>query len=245
MRKILARGATSSIAQHTLRHFADKGASFYLVARDKDKLAAVIQDLETRGASSIHSHLADVLAFKEHASIIEAANTALDQFDTVFIAHGTLSDQETCERDYAEFEQEFRTNFLSIVSLLTPIATQFEHAGGGQIAVISSVAGDRGRKKNYAYGSAKAALDVFLGGLRNRLASYNVSVLTIKPGFVDTPMTAGFDKGSLFASPATVGASIFSAMQSKREVLYVPFFWRGIMAIIRAIPETVFKRLNI
>jgi short-subunit dehydrogenase len=165
--------------------------------------------------------------------------------DALLVAHGTLSDQSACERSPELTLHEFKTNALSVIALCTLIANRFEAQSSGVIAVISSVAGDRGRQSNYVYGAAKAAVSAYLSGLRQRLRSKGVSVVTIKPGFVDTPMTAAFKKGVLWASPARVGKAIARAMIHGPPVVYVPWFWRPIMAIIRAVPETLFQRLRL
>jgi short-subunit dehydrogenase len=160
------------------------------------------------------------------------------------IAHGTLSNQQLCEQSVEKTLEEFQTNCLSFISLLTILANYFEQQKRGVIAVISSVAGDRGRKSNYVYGAAKAAVTAFLSGLRSRLAASNVTVITIKPGTVDTPMTAHLRKGLLFASPQKVGAGIYAAMKQKKEVVYLPGYWRLIMFVVRSIPERFFKRVS-
>jgi len=140
---------------------------------------------------------------------------------------------------------ELQTNFTTVVSLLTLLANLFERQGRGSIAVISSVAGDRGRQSNYVYGAAKGALTIYLQGLRNRLAKANVHVLTIKPGFVDTPMTRDFKKGLLWVGPDVIARGIVKAIDKRKDVAYLPFFWRYIMFIIKIIPERIFKRLSL
>ena len=169
----------------------------------------------------------------------------MGELDTVLIAHGLLGDQRASERDFKLAEQAYKTNFLSVVSMLTPISAYFEVQRRGTIAVISSVAGERGRQSNFIYGSAKAGLSVYLAGLRNRLYPSGVTVLTIKPGFVDTPMTAHLRKTALFASPEKVAREISRAIERRRSVLYSPAIWFWIMAVIRLIPEPVFKRLKL
>ncbi len=245
MRKILLIGATSAIAEATARYFAAEGCAFFLVARNETKLQTIAQDLQVRGASQVDYRPLDMNEFEEHLNLIQAAHEALAGFNTVLIAHGTLGDQEASQASYATTEEELKTNFLSVVSLLTPIANQFEQQKYGTIAVISSVAGDRGRQSNYVYGTAKAATSTFLQGLRNRLYKSGVQVLTIKPGLVDTPMTAHRPKGPLFASADTVGKQIHEAIQGQKDVVYVPWFWWGIMMMIKGIPEMIFKRLSL
>jgi decaprenylphospho-beta-D-erythro-pentofuranosid-2-ulose 2-reductase len=165
--------------------------------------------------------------------------------DLALIAHGVLGDQQKAQADYAAAEAVLRTNFLSAVSLVTWLANYFENQKRGTLAVISSVAGDRGRKSNYVYGASKGALNVFLDGVRNRIDRSGVNVLTIKPGFVATPMTAHLPKGPLFASPETVAQGIVRAIKGRKDVVYVPGFWAVIMLIIRSIPEAIFKKLNL
>jgi short-subunit dehydrogenase len=245
MRKILIIGATSAIAQETAKLFAQKQEAFFLVGRDADKLEAVAADLKVRGAHKVAYCSLDLNEVQQHQAVLDEAYKSLDGLDTVLIAYGTLDDQKACEQDSAKAEQALRTNFLSVVSLLTPIANRLERQRYGCIAVISSVAGDRGRQSNYVYGAAKGGLSLFLQGLRNRLQSANVCVLTIKPGFVDTPMTANFKKGALWAKPETVARGIFRAIYWRRNVVYLPWFWWLIMLIIRLIPEPIFKRMKL
>ncbi len=244
LRKILIIGATSGIAEETARLFAAKGDSLFLVARNSDKLKAVAADLQVRGATKIDSFVADLNDFDQHKKIIESATKSLEGLDIVLIAHGLLPDQKACEQNYSEAEKTLKINFLSVVSLLTPIANQFEKEKKGIIAVISSVAGDRGRQSNYVYGASKGGLNTFLQGLRNRLAPSGVSVITIQPGFVDTAMTAHLKKGLLFAKSETVARGIYQAIRKKKNVVYLPCFWWGIMFIVRNIPEWLFKRLK-
>lgn len=245
MQKILIIGATSAIAEAAARRFAQRGDALYLLARNGERLAALQADLRIRGAASTAGAPFDANDFARHGAAIADAVAALGGLDAVLIAHGTLPDQRACQADAALALREIGTNALSVISLLTDIANRFEARGAGTIAVIGSVAGDRGRQSNYVYGSAKGMLALFLQGLRNRLHGAGVRVLTIKPGFVDTPMTAAFAKGPLWATPDQVAAAIVKAMDGRRDVLYTPFFWRPIMAAIRAIPESVFKKLRL
>lgn len=245
MRKTLIIGATSAIAREFAQLALTKGDRVFLVARNADKLQAIARDFEIRHAVRIFSLAADLNDFSRHEMILTAAAKDLDGLDTVLVAHGTLGDQREAERNYALAEQEYRTNFLSVVSFLTPAASFFEHQRGGTIAVISSVAGDRGRQSNFIYGSAKGALSIYLAGLRNRLYASGVKVITVKPGFVDTPMTAHLKKGPLFASARTVAAGIYQAIERGKDVVYLPGFWFWIMLVIRLVPERIFKRLKL
>lgn len=245
MKKTLIIGATSAIAQATARLFAADGHRLFLVAREETRLSAVAQDLLTRGAQQADTFVMNALDYTQHGVMLEAARQKLGGLDLILVAYGTLPNQQDCEANFETARREFEINCLSILSLLTLVANQMESQGHGSIAVISSVAGDRGRQSNYVYGTAKGALNIFLQGLRNRLARSNVHVLTIKPGFVDTPMTASFNKGLLWAQPADIAQGIVQALEKKREVVYLPWFWRIIMGIICAIPETLFKRLKL
>ena len=244
-RKMLIIGATSEIAQATAKLFAQQHDALFLVGRNADKLEAIAADLKVRGADQVDYMALDLNEFDKHLAMIEQADQCLEGIDTVLIAHGTLDDQKACEQDYVKTEQALRTNFLSVVSLLTPIANRLEKQHYGCIAVISSVAGDRGRQSNYIYGTAKGGLTLFLEGLRNRLHSANVCVLTIKPGFVDTPMTASFKKGALWAKPESVARGIYRAIKRRKNNVYLPWFWWPIMIIIRLIPEAIFKRMKL
>ncbi len=246
MRKILIIGATSAIAEATARIFAARGDALFLVARNADRLQAIATDLNVRGAVRTATAALDVTDFSAHQAVIDQAERDLGGLDTVLIAHGTLSDQSECEKSVDTLRREFDINALSTMALLTTLANTFEARKSGTLAVISSVAGDRGRQSNYVYGSAKAAVSAFLSGLRQRLAKSNVDVLTIKPGFVDTPMTAGIaNKGALWAKPDQIAAGIVRAIDKRRSVIYLPWFWRGIMLIINHIPESIFKKIKL
>ncbi len=238
-------GASSAIAQAAARCFAHDGDRLFLVGRDAAKLDAVAQDLQVRGAEQVETFVMDVSAYDRHEEVIAEAERRLDGLDTLLIAHGTLPDQVACQCSFDETLQQIEINALSTISLLTRAANRFEAQGRGTLAVISSVAGDRGRKSNYVYGAAKAAISTFMQGLRNRLHDSGVHVLTIKPGFVDTPMTVQFKKGVLWADSTSVGRGIHRAIQRRKDVVYLPAFWRIIMFIIRQIPEAIFKRLSI
>lgn len=244
-RRVLALGATSAIAEATLRLLAEQKASFVLVARNPQKLAAVRDDLVTRGASSVTAFVADLDDTAAHAALLTQSLQALGGLDLALLAHGTLGDQAQAERDYSAAEAILRTNFLSTVSLVTWLANDCEARRSGSIAVISSVAGDRGRKSNYVYGASKGGLNVFLDGVRNRIDRAGVQVLTIKPGFVATPMTAHLPPGPLFAQPSAVARDILRAIEKRKDVVYVPAFWAVIMFIVRSIPGRIFKRLNL
>jgi decaprenylphospho-beta-D-erythro-pentofuranosid-2-ulose 2-reductase len=243
--KILVLGATSGIAEATCRIWASQGASLFLVARNAEKLAAVAADLKTRGASYIDTAVADLDDTDKHPELLAHAINSLTGMDIAYLAHGVLGDQTEAERDFNAAAQIIHTNFMAPVSLLTWLANFCVQRHAGTLAVISSVAGDRGRKSNYVYGSSKAGLSAFLGGLRNRIDREGVTVLTIKPGPTKTAMTANMPKSEKFADPESVAESIVSAIDKRKDVLYVPFQWQPIMFIIRNIPERIFKKLNL
>lgn len=245
MQKILIIGASSAIAEACAKAYAKQGAVLYLLARNAERLANMAQDLKIRGAASVGHGLLDANDFACHEAVLDQAVAAMGGIDVVLIAHGTLGDQKKCEASFALALQELNTNAISVMSLLTHLANRFEAQGHGSIAVIGSVAGDRGRQSNYVYGTAKGAVSIFLQGLRNRLSKANVQVLTIKPGFVDTPMTAAFKKGALWASPDAVAAGILKGIENRKNEIYTPFFWRWIMAIICSVPESIFKKLSL
>ncbi|MDD2581504.1 MAG: SDR family oxidoreductase [Desulfuromonadaceae bacterium] len=248
LNRVVIFGVTSAIAEQTARQLVQNGASIYCIGRNPDKLNRILADLKVRAGSdqTIAGVSADLTDTHQHLALIEQANEALGGLDAALIAHGTLPDQKACEADVTLTLQEIETNALSVVSLLSLLANQFEAQGKGVIAAISSVAGDRGRQSNYVYGAAKGMVSLFMQGLRNRLASKGVSVVTIKPGFVDSPMTASFDKsGPLWAKPEMVAKGIVNAMQKGKGEVYLPWFWYIVMQIIKHIPEAIFKRLSL
>jgi decaprenylphospho-beta-D-erythro-pentofuranosid-2-ulose 2-reductase len=245
MKKVLIIGATSSIAEHCARIWASRGDKLYLIARNEGHVLTIAADLKVRGASSVAIKCVDLNEMDRHVELLDAAENALDGVDVVLIAHGTLSNQKSCELSINETLQEIQTNALSSISLLTLIANRFEAKRDGTICVISSVAGDRGRASNYVYGSAKAMLTAFTSGLRQRLYKSNVAVVTVKPGFVDTPMTAEFKKGVLWAKPKAVSRKIVRAIDANKAEVYIPAFWWPVMAIIKFIPNSIFGKLKL
>ena len=246
MRNILIIGATSAIAEATARRFAAAGARFYLVGRHADRLAAIARDLEIRSGQPVASERLDLDLLDSHPALLERAEQALGGIDIALIAHGVLPDQNACQESVAATLAAIQTNALSVISLATLLANLFERRGRGVLIAIGSVAGDRGRQSNYVYGAAKGMVALFLQGLRNRLSRQGIQVITIKPGFVDTPMTAAFaQKGLLWAKPDAIAAGIVSAVERGRDEVYLPWFWRWIMRIILHIPEWLFKRLKL
>ena len=246
MKNILIIGATSAIATACARQWTDEKATFFLVGRDQTRLQSVADDLKVRGAGAVHIHTLDMNDFAKHPAMLDYAFSTLSTIDVALIAHGTLPNQQDCEQDANLAVQEFNTNGLNVIAILTLLANKMQTQGNGTIAVISSVAGDRGRPSNYLYGSSKAAVTTFCEGLRARLYKAGVHVLTIKPGFVDTPMTQGLALPKmLVVPPDKVAKDIINAVHKKKSTLYTPWFWTWIMLIIRNIPNFIFKRTGI
>ncbi|WP_414606450.1 SDR family NAD(P)-dependent oxidoreductase, partial [Stenotrophomonas pavanii] len=210
MQKILIIGATSAIAESVARLYAARAAALYLVGRSAGKLDVIAADLRVRGAQHVHTGVLDVNDVAAHGALLDNAWAALGGIDTVLIAHGTLPDQAACDASVDLSLREFATNGTSTIALAAALAQRLQ--SGASLAVISSVAGDRGRASNYLYGSAKAAVTAYLSGLGQRLRPAGINVLVIKPGFVDTPMTAAFKKGALWATPDKVAAGILKAI---------------------------------
>lgn len=239
---VLIVGATSDIARAIAAVYAEAGRPLYLAARDGERLDRDAADLRLRYGVSVTALVFDILDTARHRPLIEELNPFPC---TVVLVAGMLGDQAAAASDPGEAELVMRTNYLAPALFLGEVANVMERRGGGAIIGISSVAGDRGRAVNYIYGSAKAGLTAFLSGLRQRLAASGVRVITVKPGFVRTRMTEGMKLPPLFtAEPAEVGRAVVAADASGRDVLYVRSIWGPAMAIIRATPEGLFKRMR-
>lgn len=240
--QILIVGAQSAIAQACARLWAARGAQLWLAARDRTRLEAQAADLRLRGAAQVQC-----LPYEAEQSgeqLLQALPESLS-LDVVLIAHGHLPVQAECEQSLAALAQAYRINALSVLELATLLGERLRRQGHGRLAVIGSVAGDRGRASNYVYGSAKAAVASFLSGLRQRLHGSGVQVITLKPGFVDTPMTRGLAKNALWAQPPQVAAGIVRAIDRGQAVAYLPGWWRWVMTLIRLLPESLFVRLRL
>src|SRR5574340_644400 len=245
MRSIYVLGATSGIGQALERRMAAAGLEMLLVARSQERLGALQADLLARGAACALTLQADLADTSQHTRVLRYATEQFADFDTLVVAYGSLLDQAACQVSPELALREVNTNFSSVVGLLTLFGEYFRAHGSGTLAVITSVAGDRGRRPNYVYGAAKGGLSIFLQGLRSRLHPFGVRVLTIKPGPVNTAMTAHMKRPRLFAEPADVAADIYRALERGRgEVLYTPWYWRWIMLALRLIPERSFKKLS-
>lgn len=246
--RVLILGATSGIARALARVLAEKHASLVLAGRRVEELMKDAKDLQIRTGAPARAIRFEALDFDSHAAFFdEAEEAAGGDLDGVVLAYGYMTEQSRTEQSFEEARRTLDVNFTSAVSILNVVANAFEARGHGWIAAISSVAADRGRQSNYMYGASKAGLSAYLQGLRNRLHKSGVHVLEVKPGFVDTPMTQGLvDPASpLVAAPEQVARSIEGAIRARRNVLYTPWFWRGIMTTIRSIPESIFKRLKL
>jgi short-subunit dehydrogenase len=245
MKKIIFLGATSGIAMEVQRQLAHQGCELLLVARSSERLADLRADLSLRGAPVILTYSADLSSVQQHAGIFEFVRRKFADFDTVLLAYGSMHDQKESEVSVDVLLEELQANFVSASAILMLFAADLERRRIGCLAAITSVAGDRGRRSNYVYGSAKGALSLFLQGLRSRLHPAGVRVITIKPGPVQTPMTDHMPNAAHFADPERVARDIVRALVRRApDVLYTPKVWRYVMTGVRQIPETVFKRLS-
>jgi decaprenylphospho-beta-D-erythro-pentofuranosid-2-ulose 2-reductase len=244
---ILIYGATSRIAHECARLWARRGDHIWLLARDGERLEAVAADLRALGGAGVHTRvlpIADDAALREEVAQVDRASGGID---IALIAHGWLPTQQRAQDDAAQLRQAVEVNALSVAQLCEALAGLFQPRGRGTLAVIGSVAGDRGRQSNYVYGACKGFVERYCQGLRNRLHASGVRVVLVKPGPTDTPMTRGMEtpaRGRL-ADPARVAAEIVRGIDGGRAVVYTPGLWRWIMAVIRAIPEPVFVRLKL
>jgi decaprenylphospho-beta-D-erythro-pentofuranosid-2-ulose 2-reductase len=246
-RAIAIFGATSDIAMAVARKYAEAGWRLVLVGRNADAMTTAQADLKVRGAAAVTVQIADFVKLNTLPAVAEAAWSEFGGLDIAFLAYGTLPDQAASEADAATAEAALLANFTSPVLLLSEIARHFTTTRRrGVIAAISSVAGDRGRMSNHIYGAAKGGLQRYLEGLRHRLYIAGVAVLDIRPGFVSTKMTAHVPQGGpLWATPEKVAADIVKAITARGAVLYTPWFWQGVMLIIRSVPRAIFHRTKL
>lgn len=238
---VLIVGATSAIAAEVARLCASRGDRLALLARNPQRLAALATEL---GAAVVHSEAGDLNELDRNAGRIERASEALGSVDLVLVAHGLLGDQLRSEEDLDHATEILTTNLTSPVSLLIPLVNRLESQGAGHLGVITSVAGERGRPRNYTYGAAKGGLTRYLQGVRSRLHRSPVHVLNIKLGPVDTPMTEGHAKHALFGEKKAVARSILKALEGRRHVVHVTRPWGPIMTIVKALPEPIFQRFG-
>ena len=243
-------GANSGIAQAVARSFADGGHRLILVARSPQSLESARAGID-RPALVDQGLVCDVADLEHVARAAEDIIALLDEDPYLLVAVGSVAEMEASRTNPAAAVRMIDVNFRNLVALVTPVAEAMAVRGRGTIILISSVAGDRGRQSNYVYGAAKAGLSAYAQGLRNRLASRGVHVLTVKPGYVDTPMlrqTLGekFERTSrlLISDAASAGRRVHRAAVAKKDVIYVGGIWRLVMLAVRSIPERVFKRMK-
>ena len=241
---IVIFGATSGIAMPLAQLAARRGANFYLLARDQTKLDELKADLMARGAGEVTGLACDLGTAASAEAACQKLLSLCPAFDLAVLAHGILGTQQTLTQDVKALSELFAVNVLSPLAILNQLRGHLLRQKRGQLAVISSVAGDRGRASNYVYGSSKAALTAYTSGLRAELSHVGVHVLTVKPGMVATAMTAHLRRSPLMASADTVARDIFKALDRRALNLYTPWFWWPIMLIVRHLPERIFQRLK-
>jgi decaprenylphospho-beta-D-erythro-pentofuranosid-2-ulose 2-reductase len=245
MNKVVILGATSGIALGVQRQLALQGCELLLIGRSEQRLAELQGDLAVRGARKVVTYAADLACIQQHAAIFDFARHTFPDFDTVLLAYGSMQNQKDSETSVDVLLDELQVNFVSATAILTLFAAELERRRTGCLAAITSVAGDRGRRSNYVYGSAKGALSLFLQGLRSRLHPAGVRVITIKPGPVQTSMTDHLPNSARFADPEQVARDIVRALEHRSpDVLYTPRVWRYVMSAVQQIPEAIFKRLS-
>jgi len=238
-------GATSRIAREAALRYAERGESVCVVARDTAEAELIAHDLHIRTGVTAIARGFDATSVEQHAALVADIEAELGPLTVAVVAFGDMGDQKVAESDALHLKRILDTNFTGAAALLEALAAPMAARGTGAIAVIGSVAGDRGRQSNYAYGSAKAGLEAYVSGLRNRLFKLGVHVMTVKPGFIDTRMTWGMKTKIPIASPEDISAAIVRGLDQRTDTLYYPHFWRLIMGVIRAIPERAFKRLSL
>lgn len=244
-KSVLILGATSSIARGAAYAFAEKGYDLFLAGRDSHELKRLSNDIAIRYRCKVQHGLFDAEAFDRHSTFLNNVIALMGGLDGVLLAFGDLGEHLNAVYQFDQAHTIIDRNFTGACSILSHCANYLCEQKQGFIIGISSVAGDRGRQSNYIYGAAKGALTIFLQGLRNRLHPFGVRVITIKPGFVDTAMTFGKSGLFLVACPQKVGKTIVKSLNSKTDVLYIPGFWKYLMSIIKAIPESIFKKMKL
>ena len=245
MPTILILGANAGIGRALAVEFALHRYDLILAGRDLEELQSLAADLALRHNVSTRAERVDVLDFDALESALAACTApAGDSLEGVVLCAGYLGDPEASKKDLGEARRILDTNFTGSALALNVLANHFESRRKGFICALSSVAGDRGRQSNYLYGSAKGGLTTFLQGLRNRLYHSGVHVITVKPGFVDTRMVFGKAKLPVVAAPERVARDIYQAVKKRKNVVYVPWFWRWIMLMVGSIPEGLFKKLK-
>lgn len=241
---ILILGATSSIARAIANRLAIEGHQLYLASRDLPELSRLAKDIHTRYGTTPFYGLFSAEDFPSHKTLWQDALDKMQKIDGVIFATGYLGDPEI-HTDFQEQKKIIDTNFTGAVSMINQSVLYFSEQKKGLILAISSVAGDRGRQGNYIYNSTKAALTVYLQGLRNRYFATGVRIINIRLGLVDSAMTWGIPYSLLLVKPETVANTILKILHSSADDCYVPGFWRYIMLIVKLIPERIYKRLRV
>ena len=245
MEKVIVYGATSAVATAVIQRMLERGDDVVMVGRNEQKLSATSEHLfvlTKKRASFITSDFSDAKALRQS---VKDADKQLSGATVCLIAQGSLTRQEYAINDSKELQEAFAVNCFSVLFILQEIRLLFMEKKCGNIAVITSPAGDRGRQSNYIYGSSKGAVSIFLQGLRNELFPHDIKVLDIKPGFIDTPMTKDISKGPLFVKPEKVAQDIIHAISKGKKILYTPWYWKWVMLIIKNLPSCVFDRLKL
>ena len=241
---VLVLGATSPIARQLAHRYAEAGRAVFVTARDPDDAAAIAADLRIRHQVAASSAAFDATDFDGHEQLVADAEAAVGALEVAVVAFGEMGEQAESEVDFARARKVIDINFTGAASICEAVCARMAERGAGSIVGLASVAGDRGRQSNYFYGAAKGAFALYLQGLRNRMHHVGVHVMTVKLGFVDTRMTFGMQTGIPIASPVQVSRALFDAQRKGVDTLYYPRFWRGIMGVVGAIPERLFKRMR-
>ncbi len=243
---VLIIGASSMIARAAATAFAGEGHDLILAGPPGAELEHVTADARVRSGANVESLAFDARDIAGHEAFVgRAIELAGERLAGAVVNFGLTGDPERARSDMRHADDVIQVNYAGAASVLGHLANYFEEKRSGFIVGVSSVAGDRGRSSNYVYGSAKAGLSAYLQGLRNRLYHAGVTVVTVKPGFIDTRMTYGKVPKKMAADPQLVGAAIVRAVKKGKSVVYVPGYWRAIMGVIRAIPEPIFKRMKL
>ena len=245
-KRVIILGALSAIGEMTARLYAGEGAHLLLAGRNAERLESVASDLKARGAGRCLGWPIDLAKIADPFQTFQEMVDALGGADDVLLFYGVLGDQERAERDVAEARTIIKVNFSSAAEWSLAAAGHLEAQGHGALVVVSSVAGDRGRRSNYVYGASKGALTLLVQGIAHRLAPSAARAVVMKLGYVDTPMTDGFAKrGLLWASPEQVALSIRRAAEGRQPMVYAPWFWRWIMLLVRSVPAWIFHRTKL
>lgn len=247
MKNAIVFGATSEIAESTINKLAALDYNLFLSARNLEQLDIIAKDVNIKHpkvAIKCYQYESNY-SYQKIEELLNEIFNDIKKIDLILIAHGKLPDQDLCVKKWDDFDDALCINGISPLKICHAVSLKMREQKYGTIAVITSVAGLRGRQSNYAYGTAKGMLNIYLQGLRNELSKYNVQVLTIIPGFVDTKMTRDFKKGILWAKPSQIAGDIVNAITKKKDIMYTPWFWKYIMFIIKIIPERLFKKLKL